>query len=159
MGNSNSAQPIQKINEFKETKEDDIKEPFKTELKYKSADAELFDRIAQLSNNLIMEYGNLYLKPNFCNKIAIIYKNKLSKINIDILRDMNNKITSTDNNDELTMTLQFNPTGEDRFTSGLFEEQLNDLFYGEFYKYDETLKYIEDSKFNNTNEKKLKTYL
>ncbi len=49
-------------------------------------DSELFDKIAQLSNNLLMEYGNYYLKPDFCNTISIIYKKKLSKLNIDILK-------------------------------------------------------------------------
>lgn len=42
-------------------------------------DSELFDKIAQLSNNLLMEYGNYYLKPNFVIQLQwFIKKNCLN---------------------------------------------------------------------------------
>jgi hypothetical protein len=67
-----------------------------------------------------MEYGNYYLKPNFCNTIAMVYKKKLSKLNIDILKSIHNKVTSPDIDDSLTMTLQYIPASEDTFMSELF---------------------------------------
>lgn len=85
----------------------------------------------------------------------MVYKKKLSKLNIDILKSLHNKVTSPDIDDSLTMTLQYIPSSEDTFMSELFAEQLNDKFYNESYEYDNKKLRFLSSESNNGNNKNI----
>ena len=50
---------------------------------------EIFKKILDISNALIMEYNNEFLKNDFCEKIALVYEKKLSNFNIKVLRNLN----------------------------------------------------------------------
>ena len=70
---------------------------------------EIFNKIWEISNNLLVEYNNEFLKEDFCNKIAIIYEKKLSKFNIKLLKSLYNNVNSEDIDNEMLMTIQYIP--------------------------------------------------
>ena len=53
---------------------------------------EIFKKILDISNALIMEYNNEFLKDDFCSKIALVYEKKLSNFNIKVLRNLYNNV-------------------------------------------------------------------
>ena len=110
-----------------------LKEPVKKE-ENSINEEEIFSKIWEISNNLLMEYNNEFLKEDFCNKIAIIYEKKLSKINIKLLKSLYNNINSenVDNVDnEMLMTLQYIPKNDDEFYTEIFKDNLNEKFWKE----------------------------
>ena len=126
MGNLNS-NPVQNIN---------IIEPVKTEEKIIIDEDDIFVKILDISNNLLMEYNNEFLSEDFCNKIAIVYQKKLTNFSIKLLKNLNNDITSQEINNELLMTLQYNPNPDEKFFVDIFNDPLNENFWGKTVAFD-----------------------
>ena len=91
----------------------------------------IFDKILNISNQLLLEYNNEFLKDDFCSKIAIIYEKKLSKLNIKILKSLYNNINSKEEDNDLLVTLQYLPNDNDKFidTMDFFNETLKENFW------------------------------
>ena len=117
MGNFESAQNIY------------IEEPLKQTEKHVSSEDEIFTKISQISFDLFNEYNNEFLKDDFCNKLALIYENKLSKFNIKILQSLYDNINSNKINNDLLLTMQYIPKEDDKFFVNIFNDNLNGNFW------------------------------
>ena len=107
-----------------------IKEPIKKE-ETSLNEQEIFNKIWEISNNLLVEYNDEFLKEDFCNKIAIIYQKKLSNFNIKLLKSLYNNINSEDIDNEMLLTLQYIPKNDDQFFTDTFKDNLNEKFWKE----------------------------
>ena len=94
-----------------------------------NADDLIFLKIGEISNNLIMEYNNDFLKEDFCNKMALVYEKKMSNFSIKLLKTLYNQINSTDTNNEIIMTLQYLPKPDDKFEVDIFKNNLEENFW------------------------------
>ena len=101
-------------------------------------DDEIFTKILDISNSLLMEYNNQFLDENFCNKLALIYEKKLSNLSIKLLREINNNINSNDVNKELLLTLQYLPTENDKFFVDIFKDKLEENFWSKYIELSHT---------------------
>ena len=112
---------------------------------------EIFSKIWEISNNLLIEYNNEFLKEDFCNKIAIIYEKKLSKFNIKLLKNLYNNINSENIDNEMILTLQYLPKNDDEFFTDIFKDNLNEKFWNEKIEFDPQflLNNIKDVNINN----------
>ena len=87
---------------------------------------QIFSKIYEISNNLLLEYNNEFLKEDFCNKIAIIYEKKLSNFNVKILKNLYNNINSENIDNQMMMTLQYIPKPDDEFLTDVFKDNLTE---------------------------------
>jgi hypothetical protein len=92
-------------------------------------DQEIFNKIINISNELLLEYNSNFLKGDFCNKLAIVYQKKISNFNIKLLKSLYNDISSPDIDNELLMTMQFLPENDDSFFVDVFNQQLLENFW------------------------------
>ena len=124
MGNVNSPQP-QPVIQKKEIIE--TKKPVVIPIN----ENDIFEKILDISNSLLSEYNNEFLKEDFCSKIALVYQKKLSNFNIKVLRSLYNNVNSTEIDNELLITLQYLPNNEERFTDFLnvFKDNLKENFW------------------------------
>ena len=93
MGN-NSSTPSNSINSTK------INNNSNNSNKNKNADIDhgaIFDKILNISNDMIMKYKNNFLDPEFCKNIALVYQNKLNELDIKVLREINNNLNNNGN--------------------------------------------------------------
>ncbi len=84
MGN-NSSTPSNSINSTKINSNNSINSN-----KNKNTDFDhgvIFDKILNISNDMIMKYKNNFLDPEFCKNIALVYQNKLNELDIKVLRE------------------------------------------------------------------------
>ena len=110
----------------------------------------IFNKILNISNDMIMKYKNNFLDPDFCKSIALVYQNKLNELDIKVLRDINNNLNNSNNtnntnkntnkninkkNKELRLLLQYNPKEEDTFFVNSFKDKLQELFWGKNINY------------------------
>jgi hypothetical protein len=101
-----------------------------------SADDLIFLKIGEISNNLIMEYNNDFLKEDFCNKMALVYQTKISNFSIKLLKTLYNEINSSDTNNEIIMTLQYLPKADDKFNVDIFKSNLEENFWRKNIEFD-----------------------
>jgi len=94
-----------------------------------STDDLIFLKIGEISNNLIMEYNNDFLKEDFCNKMALVYEKKMSNFSIKLLKTLYNEINSDDTDNEIIMTLQYLPKPDDKFGVNIFKDNLEENFW------------------------------
>jgi hypothetical protein len=102
-------------------------------------ETEILNTIWQLSNSLLLEYNNEFLKNDFCNKIAFVYQNKLSKFNVKVLKNIYGKINSENLDNEILLTLQYVPKDDDSFITDTFKENLHEKFWKERIDFDPKL--------------------
>jgi hypothetical protein len=93
---------------------------------WKLNEEQIFSKIYEISNNLLLEYNNEFLKEDFCNKIAIIYEKKLSNFNVKILKNLYNNINSENIDNQMMMTLQYIPKPDDEFLTDVFKDNLTE---------------------------------
>jgi len=90
---------------------------------------DIFIKILNISNDLLMEYNDDFLKEDFCNKLALIYEKKLSKFNIKILKSLYDNINSNKVDNNLITTIQYIPKDDDKFLVDIFKNSLNENFW------------------------------
>ena len=110
----------------------------------------IFDKILNISNDMIMKYKNNFLDPEFCKNIALVYQNKLNELDIKVLREINNNLNNNSNktnnsnntnsntnkkSKELRLLLQYNPKEDDTFFVNSFKDKLQELFWGKNVNY------------------------
>ena len=96
----------------------------------------LFEQILMISNDLLLNYNNNFLKNDFCNKLALIYQKNLLKLNAKKLKLIYNNINSKETNEELLLTLQEIPKNDDKFFIDIFSENLDDSFWEKYINID-----------------------
>ena len=141
MGNSASSDNIKQINtNSNSNKNNNI-----------ILDDSIFDKILEISNQLILTYKKDFLNPDFCNQIAYIYQNKLEDLDVKVIKEMNQKINSKNNNKEIRLLLKYNPSDDDLFFANSFKEKLQEYFWQQSieYKKDYFDKNDIDIDFNN----------
>ena len=144
MGNTilNTKNPIEEIKKenYSENYSENYKEIYKENIidvktndknEFEVKDDQIFEKIIKISNDLINEYNNEFLKKDFCDKIAFIYQKKLSKFNIKLLKNIYNNINSQEIDNEIIVTIQDNPSDNDKFIdfSNIFKEGLIENFW------------------------------
>lgn len=94
-------------------------------------EAEIFEKILNISNDLFIQYNDEFLNEDFCSKLAFIYEKKLSNFNIKLLKSLHSNINSKDINEELKLTIQYIPKDNEKFTDliEIFKESLKDNFW------------------------------
>ena len=116
MGNSNSSNSIKQINNSSNTNKNNTL----------VQDDSIFDRILEISNELIMIYKNDFLNPDFCNQVAYVYQNKLEDLDIKVIKEINQKINNKNNNKEIKLLLKNNPKDNNLFFSNTFKEKIQE---------------------------------
>ena len=113
-------------------------------------DKEVFIKIINISNDILSEFNQEFLKNNFCDKMALIYKKNLSKLNIDLLRIIQNEILSNKINRELLLSPQYIQKNDEKFIVDTFKGNLDELFWDHHIQFDDTVFKGKD-KINNVN--------
>ena len=108
---------------------------------------EAFNKIKFLSNEILEKYQNHFLDKGFCDKVALIYKKKLNELDINVLRNIHNKMNGEDK--ELKVMLQYIPQNDNRFFVDFFKDKLNDFFWNKGIKYNKTIFAMNNIKTNN----------
>ena len=54
---------------------------------------EIFNKISDLTKEILIKYSDMHLDENFCNNLSIIYQEKLNTFKIKLLRDIYDKIS------------------------------------------------------------------
>ena len=129
MGNSTSSNNIKQINSNSNSNSNSSKN------NNLILDDSIFDKILEISNELIITYKKDFLNPDFCNQIAYIYQNKLEDLDIKLIREMNQKINSKNNNKEIRLLLKYNPSDDDLFFANSFKEKLQEYFWQQSIEY------------------------
>ena len=119
---------------------------------------EIFAKILDISNTLLFEYNNEFLKEDFCSKIAIIYSKKLSKFNIKVLKSLHNSINSKNVEEDFTFAIQYLPDNEDKFTDfmDIFKDGLKESFWNKKIELDPEKLSLND---NNLQKNNITSYL
>ena len=105
---------------------------------------QIFEKILNISNDIIVKYNNNFLEQKFCDSISLIYQNKLKELDIKVLRNINSNINNSKSNKELRLLLQYNPKNDDKFFADSFKMKLEELFYNKNIEYSKNV-------FNNSN--------
>ena len=92
-------------------------------------DDDIFQEILEISNELLNDYRSKFLQEDFCNQLALVYQDKLSHINLQLLKSINNKVNSNEPDERLMMVLQYLPKPDDSFEIDVFQEKLKDYFW------------------------------
>ncbi len=110
-------------------------------------DDDVFQEILQLGNGLLNDYRSRFLQEDFCEQLALVFQDKLSHINIQLLKSMNNKVNSNEHDENLMMVLQYLPKTDDTFQIDIFQEKLKDYFWKQNISYSkEKLETIQNIK-------------
>jgi hypothetical protein len=115
------------------------------------SDDDIFTKILDISNGLLMEYNNEFLDEKFCNKLALVYEKKLSNFDIKLLREINNTINSNIVNEELLLTLQYLPSENDTFFVELFKDKLEENFWSKSVEFNPTFLKSNNVNLKNNN--------
>jgi len=115
------------------------------------SDDDIFTKILDISNGLLMEYNNEFLDEKFCNKLALVYEKKLSNFDIKLLREINNTINSNVVNEELLLTLQYLPSEHDTFFVELFKDKLEENFWSKSVEFNPTFLKSNNVNLKNNN--------
>jgi len=103
----------------------------------------IFDNILEMSKELLQKYNENLLKEDFCFHMGFVIENELSKMDIIALRDMSNKIENSTNkeseNDSLRVILQYDPSEEEKFFIDGFEKQLQDYFWNQSLRFNQSI--------------------
>jgi hypothetical protein len=128
MGNANQSQQNLNTQNFSistNNRKNSLKEPVSFEQN------EIFNKIINISDELLSEYNSNFLNSDFCSKLAFIFEKKLSHFNIKLLKSIYNDINKKNINREILITTQYLPSNEEKFTdlSGFFAEILKENFW------------------------------
>ena len=129
---------------------------------------EKMESITSLSKYLWNKYNDLFLQPEFCNKIAVVISEKLADIDPDDLKQIHSYMNSGETNPKIGVYLKYDPAEKtnlivDNLETDLidyFENnniQLNDRLTVKGHKYKEQYinrNIINSIKVNNRNKKK-----
>lgn len=87
----------------------------------------LVNRIHELSQRLWNEYTTDFLDPNFCQRVALAYKNRLKNLTVKQLKGINNKINNSESiTYDLVLTHPTNDT--ETFLTDQLHSGLTDFF-------------------------------
>jgi len=123
---------------------------------------ELVNNIKTISNTLLDTYKKDFLNKDFCNKVDIVYRDKLSGLSINSLEKINNTINgreskenkeSKESNKKIDIFLKYEPAFEDRFVINELKEELVDLFRNRVLNSDTEIKYINKNMNTNVSKK------
>ena len=126
MGNANQIQQNPNTQNFvTNNKKNSFKEPVDFDQN------EVFNKIINISDELLSEYNSNFLNSDFCSKLAFIFEKKLSHFNIKLLKSIYNDINKKNIDRGIVMTTQYLPNNEEKFTdlSGFFGEILKENFW------------------------------
>ena len=133
MGNNQSSD-TPKQTEVKQViesvKEDSIKE---------DVEKELFNKILTVSSQLLKQYRENFLDEGFCNKLAIIYEKKLSNFSLKLLRNMNDKISNDEIDNDLLIVEQKIPEVDEKFFVDSFKTQIQEYFWNHNIQFDKSI--------------------
>jgi hypothetical protein len=139
-------------NEIKNTNESNKKSNLRNTLtnRVTNEDKEVFIKIINISNDILSEFNQEFLKNNFCDKMALIYKKNLSKLNINLLRIIQDEILSNKINRELLLSPQYIQKNDEKFIVDTFKGNLDELFWDHHIQFDDRVFKGKD-KINNVN--------
>jgi hypothetical protein len=138
MGNNQSSDTPKKpeVKQIIESvKEDSVKE---------DTEKELFNKILTVSSQLLKQYRENFLDEGFCNKLAIIYEKKLANFSLKLLRNMNEKISDDDVDNDLLIVEQKIPEVDEKFFVDSFKTQIQEYFWNHNIQFDKSI--FEDNK-------------
>jgi hypothetical protein len=84
------------------------------------------------------------LDEGFCNKLAIIYEKKLANFSLKLLRNMNEKISDDDVDNDLLIVEQKIPEVDEKFFVDSFKTQIQEYFWNHNIQFDKSI--FEDNK-------------
>jgi hypothetical protein len=109
--NTNPINDIKNTNLIKQIEEAEIK------------DAETLLKIKSLTDNLIKKYSKYFLNKDFCNKIKIVFNKELTKLNVPILRNVNDTIENS-----IGAYIELDVPDNEKLIANEFHQKLKDYF-------------------------------
>lgn len=88
----------------------------------------IVNKIHEISRALWNEYTTDFLDPNFCQRVAVAYKNRLSKMSVKQLRQINDNMNKANSGIDFDLVLTHPTTDSDTFIADQFKSKLTDLF-------------------------------
>ncbi len=121
-----------------------IIESVKENVEKEDVEKELFNKILTVSSQLLKQYRENFLDEGFCNKLAIIYEKKLANFSLKLLRNMNEKISDDDVDNDLLIVEQKIPEVDEKFFVDSFKTQIQEYFWNHNIQFDKSI--FEDNK-------------
>ncbi len=119
----------------------------------KNEETQLFDNILNVSKELLSRYNQEFLREDFCFDLAIITENSLDKLSYPVLQDLGNRIQTPGEGEtpQMKMILQYSPKDDEKFFIEGFEKQLEDYFWNQSVKMDQSIMNKEGLSMENMN--------
>ena len=100
---------------------------------------EIFNKISNLTKDILIKYSELHLDENFCNNLSIIYQEQLNTFKIKLLRDIYNKISGKKIQYELLLVNKYNDKNDDKFkVEDDLKIGIEELFFNQNIKFNPT---------------------
>lgn len=100
--------------------------------------------ITKIAKELLNKYEKNFLNREFCRKLEIVFRDRLSELSLEKLNAVHNKMENSSNK-KLDMVLKYHSEKEDeRYYVAELQERLLDLFHDKYVEFkDENLKLAE----------------
>lgn len=130
---------------------------YKNDIKNEDKSIEvLTDEIFDIASHLWNNYAKDFLNPRFCNNIALVYKDKLSELDVKILTGINEKLKKGTEDSDLALMMKYHlDPAHDKFDVEELKEVLTNHFYQKFVNItkNHSLYTNNKNKTENTNSK------
>ncbi len=91
----------------------------------------VFDQILEISKELLQRYNQDFLREEFCYDLAFVLEEHLSKMSVNVLNEMAEKVEGNEMTPKIKMIMQYNPKQDEKFFIEGFEKQLDDYFWNQ----------------------------
>lgn len=88
----------------------------------------IVNKIHEISKDLWNEYTTEFLNPNFCDRVAIAYRDRLAGLTVKQLRGVYNSLNKNNDSEQLDLVLTHKATDTDKFITDQFKSRLTDMF-------------------------------
>ena len=91
----------------------------------------VFDQILEVSKELLQRYNQDFLREEFCYDLAFVLEEHLSKMSVNVLNEMAEKVEGSEVTPKIKMIMQYTPKQDEQFFIEGFEKQLDDYFWNQ----------------------------
>ena len=100
---------------------------------------QVIHNINKISFELFQTYKDKFLNPNFCDKLSLIYEEKLANLKLSTLKKIHKKINEETITPDFETFLSYDPPETQKFIVNELKGELHDYFYKQNVNFDNEL--------------------
>ena len=100
---------------------------------------QVIHNINKISFELFQTYKDKFLNPNFCDKLSLIYEEKLANLKLSTLKKIHKKINEETIKPDFETFLSYEPPETQKFIVNELKGELHDYFYKQNVSFDNEL--------------------